>query len=299
MWIPRVSAQSVLCRLHNPCEFFRYARNPFCAGYTIHLNSWDIRAILFVEVAESMGITLANKLLSCQFNSVGSCQLVLAKCIGVAASQLLCVASAHVVLWSFATRCFANRIGVHAPKLRRLVFDHVSRFWHVPFSCYVCFQIGFKIELFWLWRRDPVLEQVLGQRRAEMIWAWDEVRRADKSWDELRTCENSWEELCRCEKRREEMRWDERRWGDMRWGEESWEDRRWDEMRLEKITWVEMRRACMSSDEMSSDEMRKNQTLKRDVPGRRCQEIVAACCCKAQKACAHPIGTCFVPLYRL
>ena len=50
-------------------------------------------------------------------------------------------------------------------------------------------------------------------------------------------------------------------------------------MRLEKITWVEMRRACMSSDEMSSDEMRKNQTLKRDVPGRRCQEIVAACCC--------------------
>ena len=164
-----MSAQSVLCRLHNPCEFFRYARNPFCAGYTIHLNSWDIRAILFVEVAESMGITLANKLLSCQFNSVGSCQLVLAKCIGVAASQLLCVASAHVVLWSFATRCFANRIGVHAPKLRRLVFDHVSRFWHVPFSCYVCFQIGFKIELFWLWRRDPVLEQVLGQRRAEMI----------------------------------------------------------------------------------------------------------------------------------
>ena len=72
-----------------------------------------------------------------------------------------------------------------------------------------------------------------------------------------------------------------------------------DEMRLEKITWVEMRRACMSSDEMSSDEMRKNQTLKRDVPGRRCEEIVAACCCKAQKACAHPIGTCFVPLYRL
>ena len=70
-------------------------------------------------------------------------------------------------------------------------------------------------------------------------------------------------------------------------------------MRLEKITWVEMRRACMSSDEMSSDEMRKNQTLKRDVPGRRCEEIVAACCCKAQKACAHPIGTCFVPLYRL
>ena len=277
MWIPRVSAQSVLCRLHNPCEFFRYARNPFCAGYTIHLNSWDIRAILFAEVAESMGITLANKLLSCQFNSVGSCQLVLAKCIGVAASQLLCVASAHVVLWSFATRCFANRIGVHAPKLRRLVFDHVSRFWHVPFSCYVCFQIGFKIELFWLWRRDPVLEQVLGQRRAEMIWAWDEVRRADKSWDELRTCENSWEELCRCEKRREEMRWDERRWKEMKGDEVTWDEvkkaektgdeMRWDWKRLRGLRWEELVWAQMRWVQMKWERIRpwKEMSLDGDV----------------------------------
>ena len=156
-----------------------------------------------------------EKLLSCQRRSIGFCNLVLANCIGVAASTLLCVAVAQVVLWSFAarwsfaTRCLqkhwsgcvavaqccccsrssmvscnfllANRIGLIAPKFRRWVFDDFYPFWNRTFC-----------DFLWLWRRDPVLEQVVGQRRAEMIWEWAEMR-----WQELRSAEKMWEELRR------------------------------------------------------------------------------------------------------
>ena len=60
-----------------------------------------------------------EKLLSCQRNSTGLCTLLLANCIGVAASWLLYVFAAHVVPWSFANLLLANRIGMVASKLRR------------------------------------------------------------------------------------------------------------------------------------------------------------------------------------
>lgn len=104
-------------------------------------------------------------------------------CIGVAASQLLCVAVAQVLgceklialvaVSSFATRLansvgvaappllyvsFANRMGMVAPKLRRFVFDEM-------FLAFGAFHFPSKLTrnpqilLFvWLWRRDLVLE---------------------------------------------------------------------------------------------------------------------------------------------
>ena len=107
-----------------------------------------------------------KKLLPCQRNFFGFCTLVLANCRGMAASMLLRVAVARVVLWSFVSCCLqialewlrhccsllllrtwfrdlfmvfcnlllAGLIGMVAPKLRRWVVDDFSRFWHFPFS---------------------------------------------------------------------------------------------------------------------------------------------------------------------
>ena len=63
--------------------------------------------------------------------------------VAVATSMLLCVAVAHVVLWSFASRCLQIASG-----WLKLTLKRASRSYFL-----------------WLWRRDPVLEQVLGQRR--------------------------------------------------------------------------------------------------------------------------------------
>ena len=141
------------------------------------------------------GFGQEKKLLSCERHFIGCCNLLLANCMGVAASQLLCVAVAQVLgcersialvaVSSFATRLlansigvaappllyvsFANRMGMVAPKLRRFVFDEM-------FLAFGAFHFPSKLTrnpqilLFvWLWRRDIVLEQVLAQRRAEMI----------------------------------------------------------------------------------------------------------------------------------
>ena len=158
----------------------------------------SVKLVLFSALAPRSSFRAGfgqEKLQSCQGTSIGFCKLVLANSIGVAASQLLCVAVAQVLgcersialvaVSSFATRLlansigvaappllyvsFANRMGMVAPKLRRVVFDEM-------FLAFGAFHFPSKLTrnpqilLFvWLWRRDIVLEQVLAQRRAEMI----------------------------------------------------------------------------------------------------------------------------------
>ena len=59
-----------------------------------------------------------------------------------------------------------------------------------------------------------------------------------------------------------------------------------------------MQRAFISKrscDAMKSDEVRKDQPSKRW----HWNEGSRGCCCEAQKACPHPMGAVFVPLYRL
>ena len=101
-----------------------------------------------------------------------------------------------------------------------------------------------------LWRRDPFLEQVLSQRRADMIWdcveSWDEVRGADKSWDLLRRCEKSLDDVRKGEKRWEGIRWADMSCGKLRRVEKSCANLRkaeisWDEKRWEKLRWHEKR----------------------------------------------------------
>ena len=75
-----------------------------------------------------------EKLLSCQRNPLGFCNLVLANSIGVATSMLLCIPFAQVVLWSFATCCLQIRIGLVAPKLRLWDSDYFSNVWCLPLS---------------------------------------------------------------------------------------------------------------------------------------------------------------------
>ena len=97
------------------------------------------------------------------------------------------------------------------------------------------------------------------------------------------------------------LRKGERTWDGMRWDEveKSWEDMRWVEMRWDDtdcgdngMQWAISKR---SRDAMRSDEMRKIQDSK-DMSSD--WQVKRACCCDAQKACSHPIGPVFAPLYR-
>jgi hypothetical protein len=75
----------------------------------------------------------------------------------------------------------------------------------------------------------------------------------------------------------DQLRWNWIRWGEMRWG---W--LRWSEMKWAKMRWGQMK-------------MSKDPTLRRWHRNDKSRD----CCCEAQKACPHPIGTFFVSLYRL
>ena len=117
-----------------------------------------------------------------------------------------------------------------------------------------------------LWRRDPFLEQVLGQRKGEMIWecaekSWDEVRRADKSWDQLSRCEKSSEDVRRGEKRWEHIRWAYMSCGKLRRAVKIWKaERSWDEMRRDEKSSGDMRR-----DENSCDQLRRAEKGREDI----------------------------------
>ena len=113
----------------------------------------------------------------------------------------------EIIIVGVLSSCQKVGLLFRTPKLRR--------FFKMIFLVFGAFHFPFKIPcnktsksyFFRLWRRDQVLEQVLGQGRAEMIWewaekSWAEVRRADKSWEGLRWAEKMWEALRRCEKRR-------------------------------------------------------------------------------------------------
>ena len=119
-----------------------------------------------------------------------------------------------------------------------------------------------------LWRRDPFLEQVLSQRRADMIWdcveSWDEVRGADKSWHLLRRCEKSLDDVRKGEKRWEVIRWADMSCGKLRRVEKSCENLRkaeisWDEKRWEKLRWHEKRWEQLWSAEKSWERERRHQ----------------------------------------
>ena len=119
-----------------------------------------------------------------------------------------------------------------------------------------------------LWRRDPFLEQVLSQRRADMIWdcveSWDEVRGADKSWHLLRRCEKSLDDVRKGEKRWEGIRWADMSCGKLRRVEKSCENLRkaeisWDEKRWEKLRWHEKRWEQLWSAEKSWERERRHQ----------------------------------------
>ena len=102
-----------------------------------------------------------------------------------------------------------------------------------------------------LWRRDPFLEQVAGERKGELVRecaekSWDEVRRADKIWDQLRRCEKSLEDVRGGEKRWEGTRLADRSCGELRRVETSceklrWAEVRWEEMRKSQVTWEAMK----------------------------------------------------------
>ena len=165
-----------------------------------------------------------------------------------------------------------------------------------------------------LWRRDPFLEQVSGQRKGEMIWecaekSWDEVRRADKSWDQLSRCEKSSEDVRRGEKRwehirwaymscgelrrvekcenlksRDEMRWDEKRWQKLRWDEKRWEplwsaENSWERERRHQMGWDEMR--WNNSEGMRWVEMRWDDT---DCGDRGMQWAISKRSCDAMRS---------------
>ena len=128
------------------------------------------------------------------------------------------------------------------------------------FKIVLYFFCGFGAEI------HPVWEQVLGQRRAEMIWEWaeksaDEVRRAEISLEDVRRGENRWEDMrwadMSCEGlrrvvRRAAMRWDGMKWdnltGEELWrAEKSWvetscaEWRGWEDLKREEFRWAEKR----------------------------------------------------------
>ena len=117
-----------------------------------------------------------------------------------------------------------------------------------------------------LWRRDPFLEQVLGQRKGEMIWecaekSWDEVRRADKSWDQLSRCEKSSEDVRRGEKRWEHIRWAYMSCGELRRVEKSCENlKSWNKLRRDEKSSGDMRR-----DENSCDQLRRAEKRREDI----------------------------------
>ena len=110
-------------------------------------------------------------------------------------------------------------------------------------------------------------------KRWEELWSTEkrkEERRHEMRWDEMR-----WDEPKKAEEARRETRWDEMEWHRLR--------RQWDAMNNfhEKLRWDEVRR-----------KREKTQPWKETAPESKAKGI-------AQKACPHPIGTFFVPLYGL
>ena len=139
-----------------------------------------------------------------------------------------------------------------------------------------------------------------------------ELRRVKKSCENLK----SWHKLRWDEKRWEKLRWHEKRWEQLWSAEKSWERERrhqmgWDEvkkLRRHEMSWDEMgwhrlwwQRDAMSNfrEKLRCDEIRWNE--KRFNIRKAWHQIdkSRACCCDAQEACRSPIGTVFVPLYRL
>ena len=69
-------------------------------------NAIEILDFWVLAPRSGCGASLGQeKLQSCQRKFIGFCNLALANCIGMAASQLFCVAVAQVVLGSFLARC--------------------------------------------------------------------------------------------------------------------------------------------------------------------------------------------------
>ena len=240
--------------------------------------------------------------------------------IGMAASMLLCVSVAHVVPWSFATRRLQTRCGVCVTVAQccccacsSMMFHGLLQlaackshwngsakvasicFWWL-FLVFGAFHVPFKFAFkklqnrtfwifLWIWRRDSILEQVLGQIRAEMIWewaekSWDEVRRAEISWEDVRRDGKGLEDVRRGEKRWEDMRWadmsceelrklwEEPRWDETGWDGMSWDDRTWEERWRAEKSWEKERRHEMRWDEMRWGEMRWHR-LRRQWDGMR------------------------------
>ena len=133
----------------------------FLAAFVFFLSSFQkgFKILHFSALAPRSGFGAGfgqEKLLSCQRNSFGFCNLVLGNCNGVAAPQMLLQARCLQIVLEWLHQCcsicysahsymvfynllLANCIGMVAPKLRPLVFDDFSRFWRFPFSFYLCF----------------------------------------------------------------------------------------------------------------------------------------------------------------
>ena len=142
------------------------------------------------------------------------------------------------------------------------------------------------------------------KRREEMRrhkMSWHKLRRVEKSCEksekssgDMRRDENSCDQLRGAERGREDMRWDEMRWGAKT--EKTWVELRWDAMTPTAVTVgcneQFSREAATRWDHMKWEKVRHSKTWHQIDKSR-------VCCCEARGACLSPIGTAFVPLYRL
>ena len=129
--------------------------------------TWCLHVVLWSFAAHCLQIALKSLhhsmlLLRVQFHcllQLGVCKSHWSGWVNVA---LRCCSACSFIV--FCTLLFANR------KLALMSSWWFFAFLARPSPLKFAFKKASKSYFLWLWRRDPVLEQVLGQGRAEMIW---------------------------------------------------------------------------------------------------------------------------------
>ena len=129
--------------------------------------TWCLHVVLWSFAAHCLQIALKSLhhsmlLLRVQFHcllQLGVCKSHWSGWVNVA---LRCCSARSFIV--FCTLLFANR------KLALMSSWWFFAFLARPSPLKFAFKKASKSYFLWLWRRDPVLEQVLGQGRAEMIW---------------------------------------------------------------------------------------------------------------------------------
>jgi len=126
-------------------------------------------------------------------------------------------------------------------------------------------------------------------------FCWDNMRK-------LKMVQTNSEELGWVEKRRDDAKRNETRWDDVETFEKARHEMKWDEVRLDETRcemWDEKRREWIRWNEMKLDEVKWGEKKSNLEKRWHQNDTSRACCCDAQKAWPHPIGTVFAPLYSL